>query len=52
MKRMKHMVAHWLGWNRGWPYAFYRDGVLMVGFFCDGCGELSGVHEAVKEAIL
>lgn len=44
---MWHWLAHKLGWNTGTIEVFWQGPRLMVGFRCDGCGNLSGVHESV-----
>jgi len=43
-RRMRHRLAHFLGLNGGHVETYWdENGVLWVGFRCDGCGELS--HE-------
>jgi hypothetical protein len=42
---MMHRIAHWFGWNTGVPYAWWDGDRLMMGFFCNGCGSLRGIHE-------
>lgn len=42
---MTHKIAHWLGWNKGMPDAFYQGNKLMMSFLCSGCGKRQGVHE-------
>lgn len=48
MTRLLHTLAHWFGWNHGTVESWWRkDGTLMIGFRCSGCGRISGVHESV-----
>jgi hypothetical protein len=47
MNKLTHWIAHKFGWNTGEVAVFWRGARLMVGFRCDGCGTLSGVHESV-----
>jgi hypothetical protein len=45
MMTPKHWLAHRLGWNEGTIETWWeRPDRLMVGFRCDGCRQLSGVH--------
>lgn len=48
MKKLLHWIAHQMGWNYGSVYTWYDSdtGKLMVGFRCDGCETISGVHES------
>jgi hypothetical protein len=41
---IKHWLAHRLEWNEGHVVTWWAGPRLMVGFRCDGCGQLSGVH--------
>lgn len=42
---MWHRVAHWLGWNLGTVVsALDRQGTVWIGFKCDACGKVSGIH--------
>ena len=44
---MRHRLAHRLGTNYGRVETFWDgENTLMVGFRCDGCGELLHVHES------
>ena len=45
MKRLGHWIAHQFGLNKGMPEAFWKDGKLMMGFLCFGCGKITGIHE-------
>ena len=47
MNKLTHWIAHKFGWNTGEVAVFWQGARLMVGFRCDGCGTLSGVHESV-----
>lgn len=45
--RWLHALAHRLGWNEGVVETRWTsDGVLIVGFRCEGCGELQDEHVA------
>lgn len=50
MRKIMHRVAHRLGWFSGKVETWWEPdcctGRLVVGFRCDECGELTGVHEA------
>ena len=52
MSEWLHQIAHWFGWNGGrvetwWePNCMEPGAKLMVGFRCDGCNRLSGVHQS------
>ena len=47
MRALQHWLAHRLGWNGGVVVTWWSgDRQLMVGFLCDGCQKLSGVHMA------
>lgn len=40
-----HRLTHLFGWNRGRVESWTaRCGKPMVGFRCDGCGALLGIH--------
>jgi hypothetical protein len=48
MTRLLHRLAHYLGLTTGRVETWRRrDGTLMVGFRCDGCGKLTGVHPSL-----
>lgn len=53
--RWLHRLAHWTGWNGGrvvtW-WSTYPGRYLMVGFRCDGCGEVSGIHEVNMDRLV
>ena len=55
MRRVLHRLAHFLGTNTGNVETWWEPnpctGRLMVGFRCDGCGELRGVHEAPRHVV-
>lgn len=50
----RHRIAHALGWYTGHVETFWAlfrhgdDKRLMVGFRCDHCGDIEGVHEAPR----
>lgn len=48
--RILHWFAHLFKWNTGrietWWEPDCITGKLMVGFRCDGCGELQGIHQS------
>lgn len=46
--RLIHWVAHLFGWNTGQVYSWWdaNTGKLMIGFRCDKCGDIQGVHES------
>jgi hypothetical protein len=57
-RRLRHRLAHLLGWNTGrvvtwweprvrWFEEVPEDAVLMVGFACDTCGEVSHAGPSV-----
>lgn len=46
MNKLIHQISHWFGWNGGEVVTFWRGRRLMVGFRCDGCGAISGLHES------
>lgn len=39
-----HAIAHLFRLNHGRVETFWRHGELFVGFRCDTCGRLQGVH--------
>lgn len=42
-----HRIEHRLGWNGGRVESMTTpEGRILIGFMCNGCGELSGVHDA------
>lgn len=43
--RIRHRIAHWLGWNCGRVETWWAGDRLMVGFRCE-CGKLQGIHPA------
>lgn len=46
MVRLLHWLAHALRWNYGRVETWHERGRLMVGFRCDGCGQLQDAHES------
>ena len=40
-----HRITHLFGWNTGRVVSWWDDTRLMIGFRCDGCGDIQGVHE-------
>jgi len=44
VRRIRHRVAHWLGWNHGTYEVYWRNDVRTEGFRCAVCGELSEVR--------
>lgn len=47
MKRLLHAIAHLFRFYTGTVETWWReDGMLMIGFKCDVCGKISGVHES------
>lgn len=48
MGKIKHFIAHLLGWNYGLPHAYHEDDKLMMSFKCSGCGRLSSIHPCDK----
>lgn len=48
--RFFHWIEHIFGWNGGIVECWHaRNGRLMVGFRCVGCGKLTGIHPSVTE---
>jgi hypothetical protein len=46
LRRWLHLRAHWLGWNHGRAWSITdSEGAVWVGFRCDGCGSIDGVHK-------
>jgi hypothetical protein len=48
---LRHWLAHLLGWNTGEVYVWWDRGNIMVGFRCDGCDTISGVHKVPDEIL-
>lgn len=46
MRPVLHWLAHRFGYNTGEVATWWEGKRLMVGFRCDGCGEISGIHES------
>lgn len=45
-------LKHRLGWNRGIVETWTaRCGRVMVGFRCDDCGQLHGIHPVPEKKI-
>lgn len=49
LKYIIHRIEHLLGWNTGHVETWHEGQTLVVGFRCDGCGELSGEHPVPSE---
>ncbi len=43
---MIHKLQHLIGWYYGEVYTWYDNGILMVGFKCGICGDITGVHKS------
>lgn len=43
---VRHWLAHTFGINYGRVYIWLDDEKIMVGFRCDGCDRIDGVHES------
>lgn len=41
-----HWIEHLFGWNTGVVYSWWDGDRLMIGFRCNGCGDIQGVHES------
>ena len=46
-----HMFAHLCSWNFGHVETWYEGEKLMVGFKCDTCGKMTGIHESYLSKI-
>ena len=44
--KLAHWIAHLFGLNGGEVTTYWEGNRLMVGFRCDGCGAVSGLHES------
>jgi hypothetical protein len=44
--KLIHWIAHLFGWNHGKVYTWWDGNTLMIGFRCDGCDTISGVHKS------
>lgn len=42
-----HLLEHILGVNHGTVECWWETDILMVGFKCNECGRIDGVHESV-----
>lgn len=51
MKKIIHKIAHLLGWNEGRIVSATMDEKVVIGFRCDFCGEVSGVHTVNPELL-
>lgn len=51
-RRLRHSLAHRLGWQLGHVVSGWSGGALWVGFQCDQCGEVTCAHisESVRRA--
>ena len=55
-----HWIKHLLGWNTGTAACFSRNelkngkliSVTYMGYWCDGCDIISGVHEINIDQLL
>lgn len=47
--KLFHFIAHLFGWNHGKVYTWWDGNTLMIGFRCDGCDTISGVHESTLD---
>ncbi len=49
-----HRFSHWFGWFHSttevWTESSSRGEVWMVGYRCEECGEIYGVHETLTGA--
>ena len=43
-RRALHRIAHWFGWNSGTVETWVDGRIIMVGFRCGTCGEISEAH--------
>ena len=43
---MLHRLSHLFGIFNGTCYSWWDNGKLMMGFKCNKCGDISGVHDA------
>lgn len=41
VRRIRHRIAHWLGWNGGSGVSGIHGNAVWVGFRCAGCGRVS-----------
>lgn len=53
LTEIRHTLAHRLGWNRGRVVSWIDTaGDVVVGFRCDGCGWVSGIHRPNMDQII
>lgn len=45
---MIHKLAHFFGLYHGHVYSWWDEDILMIGFRCSKCGDISGVHPATR----
>ena len=45
---MIHRLAHLFGVFNGTCYSWWDNKKLMMGFKCNKCGDISGVHDATN----
>lgn len=51
IRRMRHWLAHRLGWNGGRVVSWTdRHGAVWVAFRCSGCGSYFGAHIVLPAA--
>jgi hypothetical protein len=41
-----HWLKHLFGWTTGEVYVWWEGETLMVGFKCNGCDTITGVHRS------
>ena len=46
LRRLQHRIAHLMKWNLGRVHSYFDDATRehMIGFRCDGCGEIQGAY--------
>lgn len=42
IKKILHWLSHKLKTNEGKVVGWHENGILYIGFQCDGCGEITG----------
>lgn len=47
IKLILHRFRHLIGWYYGDVYTWWDNNIIMVGFKCDICGNIEGVHKSV-----
>lgn len=46
LRKLLHCFSHLFGLNTGRCYSWWDGNKLMMGFKCNGCETIQGVHEA------